>query len=346
MTTAHRKLRTSRLVFPEGLRDTSRRCKDHAFTPRRNACGNVCFLIAQPTNEHQPATSALARSSRNANLRVMPAPYQQDLADVVEKSDRHPRTRRNFRMQYRLAVHTLIPWLEKLGVLPDQPAVCEIGCGEGGVIAAFVERGTTKALGTDIVGLLLELVSEPIARDLNLKVEYAAHDVIGDAIQPEWEQAFDVVVLRDVIEHLDDPAAAMRAIRRIMKPTGVLLITFPPYTSPFGGHQQLLGTTLGNIPFIHLLPSAVFERVIANGDPVNQDEVRRLHAIRCSVRGVKNAATSAGLSLLDERYFGLRPVFRWKYSKPIPTLEITRLRWLPLVQSLAMEAAFIFRIEP
>lgn len=266
-----------------------------------------------------------------------------DLADIVEGTPRHPRTRRNFRMQYRLAVHTLIPWLNSLGFLPANPAVCEIGCGEGGVIDAFAERGTDLALGTDIVGALLDQISEPLARELNLPVHFTAHDVIGDAIPPEWENRFDVVVLRDVIEHLDDQAAAMKSISRIMKPNGTLLITFPPYTSAFGGHQQLLGTNAGSIPFVHLLPRSIFEMVIRNGDAVNQDEVRRLHAIRSSVKGVKNAATHAGLKLVSERYFGLRPVFRWKYNKPIPTLELTSLKRLPLVTSLAMEAALIFK---
>ncbi|MCO6466690.1 MAG: class I SAM-dependent methyltransferase [Bradyrhizobiaceae bacterium] len=266
-----------------------------------------------------------------------------DLAAVVEQFAKHPRTRRNFRMQYRLAVHTLIPWLEKLGVLPANPAVCEIGCGEGGVIDAFAQHGTSAALGTDIVGLLLEQISIPIAKELNLPVDFTAHDVIGDAIPPEWDQRFDVVVLRDVIEHLDDQGAAMRSIRRILKPNGTILLTFPPYTSAFGGHQQLLGTTLGNLPFVHLLPRSVFEQIIKKGDEVNQDEVRRLHAIRASVKGVKDAARRAGLEVLAERYFGLRPVFRWKYNLPIPTLELTAVRGFPLVKTLAMEAAIVFR---
>lgn len=272
----------------------------------------------------------------------MPHNNKTDLADIIGATNRHPRTRRNFRMQYRLAVHTLIPWLSQRNALPNNPAVCEIGCGEGGVIDAFAERGTSYALGTDIVGALLDQISRPLAEELHLPVEFTAHDVISDSIPAEWEHRFDVVVLRDVIEHLDDQQAAMRAIQRIMKPNATLLLTFPPYTSAFGGHQQLLQTMAGNLPFVHLLPKFLFESIIRNGDPVNQEEVRRLHNIRSSVKGVKNAARNAGLTLSAERYFGLRPVFRWKYNLPIPTLEVTALKKLPLVTSAAMEAALIF----
>jgi len=268
---------------------------------------------------------------------------QADLADRVASMDWIDRTKRNFRMQYRLAVHTLIPWLLQRKALPEQAAVCEIGCGEGGVLLAFVERGTSYALGTDIVAALLDQISRPIAEKLDVNVEYEGHDVINDAIPDKWVERFDVVVMRDVIEHLDDPGIALKNIARIMKPGGVILITFPPYTSPFGGHQQLLGTRAGAVPFVHMLPDGLFERIVKAGDATNAEEVRRLHRIRCSARGVQQAARSAGMEAVDERYFGLRPVFRWKYNRNIPTMEVTNLKGLPLVKTLAMEAAFIFR---
>ena len=56
-----------------------------------------------------------------------PKPALNDLAQKVESMVLHARTKRNFRMQYRLAHRTLIPWLEALGALPDNASVCEIG---------------------------------------------------------------------------------------------------------------------------------------------------------------------------------------------------------------------------
>lgn len=266
-----------------------------------------------------------------------------DLADRVEHMDLLLRTKRNFRMQYRLAVNTLIPWLRSVGALPNKASVCEIGCGEGGVLDAFVELGTTFALGTDIAGPLLEQISSPISKALDLEATFVHHDVIGDDIPDAWKERFDIVLLRDVIEHLTDPERALVNIRRLVKKGGVVLITFPPYTSAFGGHQQLLGTKLGSIPFVHLLPSALFNGIVAKGDPMNREEVRMLHRIRCSADGIKKAASRAGFVLEDERYFGLRPVFRWKYNKPIPTVELTSMRKLGIVRALAMETAFVFR---
>jgi len=270
--------------------------------------------------------------------------HRSDFADVVESTPAwHPRTKRNFRMQYRLAKHTLIPWMERLRVLPRPARVIEIGCAEGGVLSAFVERGTTLAVGTDIMEEHLVTISGPIAAALDLDVTYSHHDVIYQEPFAEWNGVFDAVILRDVIEHLDDAAIALRNIARLLAPGGVVLLTFPPYTSAFGGHQQLLGTKSGAIPFVHLLPKPLFMKLVSRGEAVNAEEVRRLHRIRLSAMDVRRAAAESGLEIVDERYFMLRPVFRWKYDKPIPTVDISWLRWFPPARALAMEAAFILR---
>lgn len=266
-----------------------------------------------------------------------------DPVDTISSMDLHPRTIRNVRMQYRLAQHTLIPWMEDLGVLPPDAAVCEIGCAEGGVLAAFVDRGATKALGTDIQEPLLRIISQPVWSGLGYDITFTQHDVIYDEIPDEWKARFDVVLLRDVIEHLDDAGVALKNIARLLKPGGVVVVTFPPYTSPFGGHQQLLGTKLGSLPFVHLLPWSIFRTIIRGGDPDNQEELERLHRIRCSASKVSDAAHRAGMDVISQRYFALRPVFRWKYQRPIPSFEVTSLRWLPLVKDVAMEVAFILR---
>ncbi len=266
-----------------------------------------------------------------------------DLADTVSAMEWHPRTKRNVRMQYRLAVNTLIPWLEQRTKLPANAAVCEIGCAEGGVLAAFAERGASYALGTDIQGPLLTQISEPLWNAVGVPMTFTQHDVIYEEIPSEWQERFDVVLLRDVIEHLDDASIALRNIARLLRPGGTVLITFPPYTSAFGGHQQLLGTFAGSLPFVHLLPWPVFKKLIAAGHPMNQEELKRLHTIRLSARKVHMAAKAANMEVLDERYFALRPVFRWKYNLPIPSFEISAIQSFPGVRTLAMECAFLLR---
>ena len=47
---------------------------------------------------------------------------------------------------------------------------------------------------------------------------------------------FDVVLMLDVVEHVDDPAAVLAECSRVLRSGGRLLVGFPPYRSPWGGH--------------------------------------------------------------------------------------------------------------
>jgi hypothetical protein len=51
----------------------------------------------------------------------------------------------------------------------------------------------------------------------------------------------DVVLLLDVIEHLDDDAAALRAARDMLAPRGTPIVTVPAYPSLWSAHDLVLG---------------------------------------------------------------------------------------------------------
>jgi 2-polyprenyl-3-methyl-5-hydroxy-6-metoxy-1,4-benzoquinol methylase len=244
--------------------------------------------------------------------------------------------------QYRLAKEVLVPYLQKQSVFKAGARVVEIGCAEAGVLMAFAEAGARDVLGTDIEQLRLDAGTD-IASRLDIPLTLSTHDVLFDAPKPEWEHAFDLVILRDVIEHLDDTALALRNVQRLLKPGGFVFIEFPPYNSPFGGHQHLLRNTLGNIPYTHLLPKSLFAKMTASGwHQVDIDEVRRLAKIRLMPKSFKAAARAAGYSICHEQYYLLRPVFKMKFG--LPTIPLTALKWIPGVKELlSLEANYILQ---
>jgi 2-polyprenyl-3-methyl-5-hydroxy-6-metoxy-1,4-benzoquinol methylase len=95
-------------------------------------------------------------------------------------------------------------------------SVLDIGCAGG----AFLEAA--RHFGYDAVGLEPSrfLVEQGRARGLNLH-----QGTIDQHALPEG--AFDMVCLWDVIEHLADPGEALRRIRPLLKPGGVLLVNYP-----------------------------------------------------------------------------------------------------------------------
>ena len=150
------------------------------------------------------------------------------------------------------------------------------------------------------------------------------------------------MLLRDVIEHLDDTYIALLNIKKIIKKNGVLYVTFPPYHSPYGGHQHTLKSTAGKFPFIHLLPRSIFYKLIKNGREKDIIEVKRLSNIRLTIKKFEDAAAKAGYTIEKSEFYLLRPVFKAKFG--LPALKINALSKIPILSSIfTLEASYILR---
>lgn len=101
--------------------------------------------------------------------------------------------------------------------LPPDAAILEPGCGTGGNFPMLARRGRLYAMDSDPTA-----ISFAAARGLATLAEGALPDRV-----PFGETLFDLVVMTDVLEHLDDPAGALLALHRRMKPGGALLATVP-----------------------------------------------------------------------------------------------------------------------
>ncbi len=245
--------------------------------------------------------------------------------------------------QYRLGKEVVVPYLSRHNFFQQGNRVMEIGSAEGGVLAAFVEAGAKDALATDIAKNRLE-IGKKISEKLNLPIDFSYHNILNDNVPDDRKAAADLVILRDVIEHLDDTALALNKIKEFIKPGGYLYITFPPYYSPFGGHQHNLKNFWGKLPYLHFLPDPIFQKLIASGRPADVIEVKRLRNIRMTPAKFLSAAENCGYSLRLTDYYLLRPVFKMKFG--LPSVKITRLASLPPVRNfLSLEASYVLQVK-
>lgn len=107
--------------------------------------------------------------------------------------------------------------------------VLDVGCGTGATSAELAKRAHTVAC--DFSGDALRY-----ARERGLDVARADATVL-----PFPDQSFQLVVALDVVEHLDDDAAALREFMRVLKPGGHLLLTVPAYQRMWSAHDEALG---------------------------------------------------------------------------------------------------------
>ena len=127
-------------------------------------------------------------------------------------------------------------------LLPRSGKILEVGCGTGGLLASAAR------IGLDIEGVDIALRWLVVARrrldDRGLSVPLIAAS--ADRL-PYADASFDAVVADSVLEHLDDPAEAVREWARVLRPGGTLLVWSPNrYALTVDPHVRLWG--LGWLP--------------------------------------------------------------------------------------------------
>jgi len=106
----------------------------------------------------------------------------------------------------------------------------ELGCGSGNVLAALAEFG--EAVGMDAHQ---DLAAAARAAGLDVRAGHLPDDL---GVAPGWAE---VVLLLDVIEHVDDDVATLCAARAGVCEGGLLVVTVPAYRWLWSGHDEVLG---------------------------------------------------------------------------------------------------------
>lgn len=248
-----------------------------------------------------------------------------------------------WKYQYKLSKNYIIPYLKKMGFDPSEKSICEIGSAEGGVLFAFAELGAINCLATDIVQSRLD-AGEKIANEFHLPIVFKYHNIIDDPIPSEWKNAFDLVILRDVIEHLEKPQSALLNIKNMLKTNGLLYVTFPPYYSPFGGHQHQTNNIFSKVPYLHWLPKPFFKIFLVGGRKADVQEVLRLKNIKLTIKKFLKIVENVGLKIYNSEFFVIRPVYKYKFGlNPIRLPSFMNFPFLKEV--FATEASFILTKE-
>ncbi|MDI2031067.1 methyltransferase domain-containing protein [Saccharopolyspora sp. TS4A08] len=114
-----------------------------------------------------------------------------------------------------------------LGDLRPGVEVLDVGCGPGTITLDFAERvAPGRVLGIDNVEDPLT-ISRAAAAERGLgNVEFETADVYR---LPHADDSFDVVHAHQVLQHLTDPVAALREMRRVCRPGGIVAVRDADY---------------------------------------------------------------------------------------------------------------------
>lgn len=173
--------------------------------------------------------------------------------------ERHRSKLQYFEEQALTTQKYVIPYMSELISINEETTVLEIGCGEAGNLKPFLELGC-KATGIDISCGRIDLAKqfyETYDKRENLEL------ICSDIYLVNPTKKFDIIIMRDVIEHIPNQEKFMGFVKQFLKPDGKFFLGFPPWQNPFGGHQQICKNKfLSKIPYFHLFPKSTYTFIL------------------------------------------------------------------------------------
>lgn len=222
-----------------------------------------------------------------------------------------------YRWQFENAKEFVIPFIENVFPLNDKMKVLEVGCGEGGVLKAFVECGC--------YGLGVEL-SESRVNDANEfnkefvgagRMKFIAKNIYDEQFAAEFKGQFDLIILKDVIEHIPDQKKIMAQLKSYLTPTGKIFFGFPPWYMPFGGHQQLSRKKfLSKLPYYHLLPMPLYKGFLKMFGE-SKEVIAGLVEVKetgISIERFERICKQLNFTIDKRQLYFLNPIYKYKFG--------------------------------
>jgi 2-polyprenyl-3-methyl-5-hydroxy-6-metoxy-1,4-benzoquinol methylase len=195
--------------------------------------------------------------------------------------------------------------------------ILDIGCGEGGVLTPF------EKAGYDCTGLEYSPERAKYAREKgssNIKF------IQGNIEEFSYHQKFDVILMLDVIEHLNQKLQALKNIKRILSPEGIVIISFPPFRSPFGGHQQVMKSFLKYVPYIHLAPESIYKWLLEKVEGQNFESHFRNFKTGITIREFERLVNQSGFKIIKKIAYFVRPRQAFRFGLKIKQNQLKFLK--------------------
>ena len=188
-------------------------------------------------------------------------------------------TRNEADMSFKKRVRTIFDWIDP----QDDDLILDIPCGRGFYLTMFRHVSECQLVGAELDWSVIQKARANISHLENITLQNANIYRL-----PYADNAFDKVIVSEILEHIEDDVAGLREIYRVLKPNGVVAITVPHANYPFWWDP--INKTLETLLSRHI-QHGVFAGIWANHVRLYQpDQLRK-------------AAEAAGFIVEEERSF-------------------------------------------
>jgi 2-polyprenyl-3-methyl-5-hydroxy-6-metoxy-1,4-benzoquinol methylase len=254
--------------------------------------------------------------------------------------DFHTNPSAKFEQQVAVTTHYILPFCKSVGDI-EHTKVLEVACGEGGVLLPFLQHGS-HVTGVDLSAPRIEsakaFFKDAIQQE---KAAFFAQNVYDADWQQRAKNAFDWIILKDAIEHIPEQQKLLSLLKGFLSEGGKIVVCFPPWRMPFGGHQQLTSSKFGRLPYYHLLPRKMYEKVLKlMGESETQIQVQlEIHDTRISTLQLERFAKNAGLYVVKRQFWLLNPIYQYKFGWK-PRKQLPFLAKIPVLNDFVTTSAY------
>ncbi len=241
----------------------------------------------------------------------------------------------------------VLPFIEQTLPIIKGLNVLEIGCGEGGVLRPFLEKGC-QCLGVDLDSPRLAIGAKFLKEFLdNGQLEFSDQNVYDEDFVLKYQHHFDLIILKDVIEHVPEQEKFIPHLKKLLTPKGQIFFGFPPWYMPFGGHQQVLPNKLASkFPYYHILPMPLFIGLVKmSGASDGHVELMRItKETGITIERFERIVRQNNFTIKSKQWFLFNPIYKFKFG-----LQPRKQNWLfgavPFVRNFLTTCAY-YVIQP
>jgi SAM-dependent methyltransferase len=253
--------------------------------------------------------------------------------------ERHINQEFYFNEQSRITEQIVLPYITRNFPISSDSLIAEIGCGNGGNLLPFLSMGC-RVTGIDISKYRINdakqfYSSHPLLRNITLIEENFF------SITPEQTGKFDLIIIRDTLEHIENQELFLLHTKLFLKPEGRIFLGFPPWCMPFGGHQQMCSNKfLSKTPYFHLLPEFLFSGILKlfGEKQYRIDELIKIRTTRLSIRKFESIAAKNCLKIVKADYFLINPNYKIKFN--LKPLKLPAILNIPVLRDFFTTACF------
>ena len=193
--------------------------------------------------------------------------------------------------------------------------ILEIGCAEAGLLKYYNTKGAVCS-GIELTDTRYNnalVLNQPGIIHL-----FQADICIPETYQSEINHQYDYIVLRDVIEHIEEKETALKNIHGMLKEDGKMFMSFPPKYCSYAGHQQVIPKWIGKLPYLYLLPNFLY-RAYLNLLGLPEQRISYFLSTkrtRISIKNMKRLIDRTNFEIKKEDLYLLRPAYSFRFGLP------------------------------